>query len=107
EKHLLVVVLQFGESAPPRTIGGQRVVGDPGAASVLIEINAGVDGRFHGRLVHTGHGRISAPSQRGKREEKEGFGDFHRKLDCTPVKVVLADRYSAFTRRRRSFARAR
>ena len=56
EQDLFVVVAQFGEAAPARAVGRQRVVGDPVAAGVLVEIHARVDGLVHGGRIQAGGG---------------------------------------------------
>ena len=45
-QHLAVAVLELVESAPSRLIGRNRVVRDPAAARELVEVAAGINGRF-------------------------------------------------------------
>ena len=67
ELHLFVAVLQFGETSPAGAVGGERVLGDPVAAGVLVEVDARIDGLVHGGGVDARLAPWRARAAEGKR----------------------------------------
>ena len=78
ELHLLVVVLQFAETSPAGAVGGQRVLGDPVAAGVLVEIDARIDGLVHG-------GGVDAPLRHGEQGQQKKTDDDSKLHDVHPL----------------------
>ena len=91
EQDLFVVVAQFGEAAPARTVGRQRVVGNPVSAGVLVEIHAGVDGLVHGGRIQAGGSlrlrKRAARTEEGDQSKEESHSGYPYQED-----LILAQR---------------
>jgi len=66
---------EFGKAAPARTVGGERILGDPIAAGVLVEIDTRVDVLIHRGRVETG--RRIGRQREGRQSEGNQDSIFH------------------------------